>query len=70
LESLYKKIHSEIRKNPKRTKVERKNAPVRKIISKEGDKRVVRQNFGGKKSWIRNKKLSRTERKARVAAKI
>jgi len=69
LEALYKKIHAEIRKNPKRTKPDRKNAPVRKIISKDGDKREVRQNFA-KKSWVRNRKLTRAERKARVAAKI
>jgi large subunit ribosomal protein L5e len=34
LEALYKKAHSEIRKNPKRTKVEKKQAPARKQITK------------------------------------
>lgn len=35
LEALYKKLHSDIRKNPKKVKTERKKAPVKKIISKD-----------------------------------
>lgn len=35
LEALYKKLHSDIRKGPKKVKTERKKAAVRKIISKD-----------------------------------
>jgi len=35
LEALYKKLHADIRKSPKKEKVARKNAPVKKVISKE-----------------------------------
>ncbi len=69
LEALYKKVHAEIRKSPLRVKVERKNAPVAKVISKANDKGVVRENFN-KKKWIRHKKLTREERKKRVEIKI
>lgn len=69
IEELYKKVHAEIRKNPLRAKVERKNAPVRKVISKAGDKSLVLENSKGKK-WLRHKKLSNQERKERVALKI
>ena len=31
MEALYKKVHSEIRKDPKKVKAQRKNAPVRKV---------------------------------------
>jgi len=41
LEALYKKVHAAIRADPKKVKAERKNAPVRKVISKPGDKKVV-----------------------------
>jgi len=40
LEALYKKVHAEIRKNPKRDKPAEKK-PVRKVISKEHDKAVL-----------------------------
>jgi len=39
------------------------------VISKANDKGVVYENSKAKK-WIRHKKLSRDEKKARVAAKI
>ena len=35
LEALYKKLHSDIRGNPKKVKAEKKNAPQRKVISKD-----------------------------------
>jgi len=68
LEALYKKLHSDIRKNPKKVKAEKKANPVRKITSKANDKAVVRENGGNfkKKKWIRHKKLNKKERKARV----
>jgi len=56
LEAFYKKIHNEIRKAPKKVKVERKNAPVRKVISK--DKGLIQED-SKKRKWIRNKKLTR-----------
>jgi hypothetical protein len=67
LEALYKKIHADIRKGPKRVKTERKNAPVRKVIGK--DKARVIQDSKGRK-WLRHKKLNIQERKDRVKAKI
>jgi large subunit ribosomal protein L5e len=69
LEALYKKVHAEIRKAPARVKVARKAEPVKKVISKAGDKAVIRENSKGKK-WIRSKKLSNAERKKRVEIKI
>jgi len=69
LEALYKKVHQDIRKNPKHVKPERKNAPQRKIISKPQDKGVVSQDSKGKK-WIRNIKTTKDEKKARAVAKI
>lgn len=68
LEALYKRIHQEIRKSPKRVKTERKGAPVRKEISKANGA-LVQQDSKGKK-WLRHFKLTREQRKARVAAKI
>jgi large subunit ribosomal protein L5e len=67
VEALYTKVHAEIRKNPDRKKVERKGTPVHKAISK--DKARVFQDSKGRK-WLRHKKLSREERKARVISKI
>lgn len=69
LEALYKKIHAEIRKSPARPKVEKKNAAVRKVISKAGDKSVINQDSKGRK-WLRHKKLSKKEKMDRVKAKI
>jgi large subunit ribosomal protein L5e len=66
LEALYKKVHAEIRKGPKRVKAEKK-APVRKIISK--DKGLQQQDSKGRK-WIRQQRLSNEQRKERVRAKI
>jgi len=34
MEELYKKAHAEIRKNPDRVKVVRKNKPVREVVVK------------------------------------
>jgi hypothetical protein len=50
LEALYKKVHSEIRKAPKRVKADRA-ATVRKQITKENGSLVL-QNSKGKK-WLR-----------------
>lgn len=68
LEALYKKVHSEIRKGPKRVKAERKNAVVKKQISKANGSLVL-ENSKGKK-WLRQFKLTKEQRTARVAAKI
>ena len=68
LEALYKKIHADIRKGPKRVKAERKQAAVRKQITKENGSLVL-QNSKGKK-WLRQFKLTKAQRTARVAAKI
>jgi hypothetical protein len=68
LEALYKKVHQAIRQNPKRVKAARKDAAVRKQISKEKGSLVL-QNSKGKK-WLRQFKLTRVQRKERVAAKI
>ena len=67
LEALYKTVHANIRKDPKRVKAERKNAPVRKIISKE--KGLEQQDFKGRK-WTRQQKLSHEQRKERIRTKI
>ena len=67
LEQLYKKLHDDIRKAPQRVKAEKKQAPVRKVISK--DKGLIQQDSKNRK-WLRHKKLSREERRQRVAAKI
>lgn len=67
LEALYKKVHSEIRKGPKRVKAEKKQI-ARKQITKENGNYVF-QNSKNKK-WLRQFKLTRQQRLARVAAKI
>lgn len=51
LEAVYKTVHKNIRANPKRVKAEKKQAPVRKQISKEKGGLVL-QNSKGKK-WLR-----------------
>jgi large subunit ribosomal protein L5e len=68
MEALYKKVHGEIRKAPQRVKAEKK-APVRKVISKAGDKAVQNQDSKGRK-WFRHKKLNREERRQRVVQKF
>lgn len=68
LEALYKKVHSDIRGNPKKVKAERKQAPSRKVISKEKGQ-LFQQDSKGRK-WLRLKKITKEERKARVVAKI
>jgi large subunit ribosomal protein L5e len=67
LEALYKKVHAEIRKAPKRAKVA-KPAHVRKQITKANGV-LVQQNSKSKK-WVRHYRLTNADRKARVAAKI
>lgn len=67
LEVLYKKVHSEIRKNPDRVKPAAKK-PTRKQISKAKGS-LVQQDSKGKK-WLRQYRITKDERKARVAAKI
>ena len=68
LEALYKKAHLEIRKDPKRAKVARKQAPARKQISK--DKGSLVQQDSKNRKWLRQFKLSKDQRRERVAAKI
>jgi Ribosomal L18 C-terminal region len=68
VEALYKRVHTEIRKSPLRPKVDRKNAVVRKQISKENGS-LVQQDSKGRK-WLRQFKLTKAQRTARVAAKI
>jgi len=68
LEALYKKVHSEIRKSPKKVKAERKQAAVRKVLSKEKGALII-EDFK-KRKYIRNKKITRQERKDRVMAKF
>jgi large subunit ribosomal protein L5e len=67
VEALYKKVHSEIRKSPLRPKAEKKNT-VRKQITKENGS-LVQQDSKGRK-WLRQFKLTKEQRTARVAAKI
>ena len=68
LEAFYKKVHAEIRKAPKRVKAERKNAVVKKQITKENGSLVLTNSKG--KKWLRQFKLTKVQRTARVAAKI
>jgi large subunit ribosomal protein L5e len=67
VEALYKKLHADIRKNPKKAEKAKKN-PVRKTISK--DKGAHIQTDSKNKKWLRTKRLSNQERKERVQAKI
>ena len=67
LEALYKKVHSEIRKNPKFVKAERKGTPVRKVIKKE-KLGVIYEN--SKKKWYRAKKINKKQKLERVKIKI
>ena len=67
LEALYKKVHAEIRKAPKRA-APAKKTPVRKQITKAKGV-LVQQNSKGAK-WQRHFRLPIAERKARVIAKI
>jgi len=67
LEALYKKIHQEIRKSPARVKADKKN-PVRKTISKENGSNIMQNSKNAK--WRRQFKLTKDQRKARVAARM
>jgi len=64
---LYKAAHSAIRKNPDRTKVKRKQAPVRKEVKPRPQ--LVLQNHAGKK-WLVQKKIGSAMRHQRAQAKI
>jgi large subunit ribosomal protein L5e len=68
LEALYKKAHGDIRKDPKRVKAVRKNAPIRKSISKDKGSNIFADSKG--KKWLRQFKLTKAQRLERVAAKI
>jgi len=67
MEELYKKVHAEIRKNPKHVKAVRKNKPVRKIVQKAPA--LIQENSKGKK-WLRLKRDNLEGRKTRVASRI
>jgi large subunit ribosomal protein L5e len=66
-EDIYKTAHAGIRKSPARTKVARKNAPVRKII--QAAPTLIQQNSKGKK-WLRQKKITIQLRKERIQEKV
>ena len=68
LEALYKKLHAEIRKAPKRAEKAKKAASVRKTISKEKGAHI--QTDSKNKKWLRSKRLTREQRRERVQAKI
>ena len=65
IESLYKKVHAEIRKNPDRPE---KKQEKPKYKRKEGDKNIVIAPDG--KEFRRDVKLTNQQRKIRVADKI
>lgn len=67
MEALYKKIHTEIRKSPARAAPAKKTI-VRKQVSKANGA-LVQTNSKDKK-WLRQFKLTKEQRTARVAAKI
>jgi len=65
LEDLYKKIHAEIRKNPDRVKKAKKTG-----IKHEQDKKDKNIRIVGKKTYRRDMRLKRDERKKRVQDKL
>jgi large subunit ribosomal protein L5e len=65
IESLYKKVHAEIRKNPDRAEKKKEELKYRR---KEGDRNIVIAPNG--KEFRRDSKLTNKERKDRVADKI
>jgi len=67
LEALYKKLHADIRKSPDRVKTEKKQAPVRKVISK--DKGLVQED-SKKRKWTTQRRLTKEQRAERVRVKI
>lgn len=69
LEDLYTKVHAAIRAKPDRVSAKKNAKPVRKIISKEGDKVRIQQDSKGRK-WERRFRLTKAERTERVKAKI
>ena len=68
LEALYKKLHADIRKDPKRVKTERKIAVVRKTISRD-IKGHVQQDSKNRK-WTIARRLTKEQRAERVRVKI
>jgi len=66
-EDLYKKVHKAIIANPDRKKAAGNKKPTKKVI-KDGPQRVFADSKGRK--WLREFKLTRVERKARVDAKF
>lgn len=66
-ESIYKAAHAAIRKNPARTKVARKQKPVRKEI--QARPQLIMQNSKGKK-WMRQRKITKEQRRERINTKI
>ncbi len=67
LEDLYKKAHAAIRKDPTR-KITKNAKPTRKDVSKKDGNQVMTDSKNRK--WLRTFKLTKEQRKARVAAKI
>jgi len=67
MEELYKKAHAEIRKNPDRLKVVKKNKPVRETVTKAPG--LVQKNSKGAK-WLRQLKSTSALKKHRVAMRI
>ena len=65
IESLYKKVHAEIRKNPDRAEKKKEELKYKR---KEGDRNIVIAPNG--KEFRRDSKLTNKERKDRVADKI
>ena len=65
IESLYKKVHAEIRKNPDRAEKKKEELKYKR---KEGDKNIVIAPDG--KEFRRDVKLTNQQRKERVADKI
>ena len=66
-EDVYKACHAAIRKNPARTKVARKQKPVRKEI--QARPQLIMQNSKGKK-WMRQRKITKEQRRERINTKI
>lgn len=67
VEDLYKKIHAEIRKNPARSTT-KNSKPTRKEVSKKDGQLVFSDSKNRK--WLKNFRLTKEQRKARVAAKL
>ena len=66
-EALYKKLHAEIRKAPKRAEKAKKNV-TRKTVSREKGQHI--QTDSKNKKWLRQFKLTKEQRTTRVQEKI